>query len=86
MGRIDRQGEIAPFPRGDIVMTKILAFFGFVFGFVLISVALAGVSQPAITMTARANAAVACNDSSDFDDGYGIRAIDASGVCQFRND
>jgi hypothetical protein len=84
-GRIDRQGEIGAAPAGPDVMTKILSFFGFVFGFVIISIALAGVSQQAGKVVAKEDTQTACADSMAFDDGYGLKAVGA-GICQIARD
>ena len=78
-GRIATE-RLAPLPRGQIVMTRIVSFFGFVFGFVIISIALAGVSQQAGKVAAREEVQIACANTAALDDGYGLRPAEA---CQF---
>ncbi len=50
-------------------MTKIISFFGVLFGFVSMCVLLAGVTQ---TSEAREDIASACAYVSSLDDGYGF--------------
>ena len=58
-------------------MTKILSFFGFVFGFVLMSVLLAGVSSTG-TVAAREDTAAACEADLSLSGGYGISVATCS--------
>ncbi len=63
--------NLAPPVRGKGIMTKIFSFFGFVLGFVLMSVLLAGVSSGG-SVAAHEDTIAACEADLSLSGGYGI--------------